>query len=85
MKVMKVLYFASVRERVGTTAEDVDPPSSVRTVADLIAWLRNRGPHYEHAFGAGGVMAAVDRMRAPADAPVGPGSEVAFFPPMTGG
>ena len=38
---MKLLYFAWVRERIGKAEEDVEPPGEhVRTVADLIAWLR---------------------------------------------
>jgi molybdopterin synthase sulfur carrier subunit len=41
---MKLLYFAWLRERVGLGEEEVTPPSSVVTVADLIAWLRLRGP-----------------------------------------
>jgi len=36
---MKVLYFAWIRERVGKAEEMIDPPASVRTVADLVAWL----------------------------------------------
>ena len=40
---MKALYFAWVRERVGTAEEELDPPPTVETVGDLIAWLRERG------------------------------------------
>ena len=36
---MKVKYFAWVRERVGKAEETIEPPASVRTVDDLIAWL----------------------------------------------
>lgn len=82
---MRVLYFASVRERVGTGAEDLDPPAAVETVSDLVGWLRSLGPHYEDAFAAGGVLAAVDRVRVAADAPIRQAREIAFFPPMTGG
>lgn len=82
---MKILYFASVRERIGTGSEEVTPPASVQTVADLIDWLRARGPEYETAFSAGPVLTAVDRLRVPADAAVVRAREVAFFPPMTGG
>ena len=40
---MKVLYFAWVRERVGKAEETLEPPASVRTVADLMQWLVARG------------------------------------------
>ena len=47
---MKVKYFAWVRERIGKAEETVEPPASVRTVDDLIAWLAGRGETYAHAF-----------------------------------
>ena len=83
---MKVLYFAWVRERVGHESEEVDPPSSVRTVADLATWLAARGEGYAHAFENPKVVrAALDRVHARPDSPLGSAREIAFFPPMTGG
>ncbi len=83
---MKLRYFAWVRERVGIAEEDVDPPSGVATVADLVAWLTKRGEGYAYAFENPKVIrAAIDKSHVRADAPIGGASEVAFFPPMTGG
>lgn len=83
---MKLMYFAWVRERVGRTEEEADLPSSVATVADLVAWLRSRGPEYEHAFEAGpAIRAAIDKRHARPETPVAGAREIAFFPPMTGG
>ncbi|WP_430910086.1 molybdopterin converting factor subunit 1 [Methylobacterium sp. sgz302541] len=83
---MKLVYFAWVRERVGRPEETVSPPASVATVADLIAWLKGRGEEYAHAFENDGIVrVAVDRVHAKPDASVAGASEVAFFPPMTGG
>ena len=36
---MKVRYFAWVRERVGKPEEDIELPSTITTVADLMAYL----------------------------------------------
>ena len=47
---MKVRYFAWVRERIGKGEEDVDPPASVTTVGELIAWLSGKGEGYAYAF-----------------------------------
>ena len=47
---MKVLYFAWVRERIGKTEETIEPPATVATISDLIAWLSQRGEEYAHAF-----------------------------------
>ncbi len=83
---MKLVYFAWVRERIGQPEETVSPPDSARTVADLIAWLKTRGEEYAHAFENEGVVrAAIDRVHAKPDSPIAGASEIAFFPPMTGG
>jgi molybdopterin synthase sulfur carrier subunit len=83
---VKLLYFAWVRERIGKAEEDIDPPDSVATVADLIGWLSGRGEQYAYAFENPKVIrAAVDRTHVKADTAISGAREVAFFPPMTGG
>lgn len=83
---MKVLYFAWVRERVGKAEEALDPPAAVATVADLIAWLSQRGEEYAYAFEKPKVIrAAIDRMHVNQDTAIAGAREIAFFPPMTGG
>ena len=83
---MKAVYFAWVRERVGKSEEEIDPPATVKTVGDLVAWLSARGEAYAHAFEKPlAVRAALDRVHAKPDAPLGGAREIAFFPPMTGG
>lgn len=83
---MKILYFAWVREKVGRAEEIRDLPESVRTVADLIAWLKTQGAEYETAFAQAKVIrAAIDRAHVKHDALVAGAKEVAFFPPVTGG
>ncbi|HEY7301739.1 MAG TPA: molybdopterin converting factor subunit 1 [Xanthobacteraceae bacterium] len=83
---MKLLYFAWVRERVGKPEEEVELPPDIRTVGDLINWLRDRGEEYAHAFDNPKVIrAAIDRAHVKADAALRGAREIAFFPPMTGG
>ncbi len=83
---VKLVYFAWVRERIGKPEEVVEPPAGVLTVADLIAWLTTRGEEYAHAFENGPLIrAALDRRHAKHDAAIAGISEIAFFPPMTGG
>jgi sulfur-carrier protein len=84
--VMKLLYFAWVRERIGKPEEEIDPPASVRTVGELVTWLSGRGEEYAYAFENGHVIrAAIDRTHVKPDAAIAGAREVAFFPPMTGG
>ncbi len=83
---MKILYFAWLRERVGRTEEEIEPPADVATVGDLIAWLAGRGEDYAHAFANPRVVrAAIDRTHVKADTAIAGAREIAFFPPMTGG
>ncbi len=83
---MKILYFAWVRQKVGIAEEDIAPPPEVRDVAGLIAFLATRSPGHAAAFAdPRQLRAAVNQDFATPDAPVAPGDEVAFFPPVTGG
>ena len=83
---MQLKYFAWVRERVGRAEEAVVLPETVKTIADLVAWLKTRGPEYEHAFDRPEfVRAAIDQAHVKASATVAGAREIAFFPPVTGG
>jgi molybdopterin synthase sulfur carrier subunit len=83
---MKVKYFAWVRERIGKAEEMLELPEDVRTVADLIGWLAQRGEQYAHAFEAPRtIRAAIDQTHVQSDAAIAGAREIAFFPPMTGG
>jgi molybdopterin synthase sulfur carrier subunit len=85
MKV-KILYFASVREKLGKDAEELDLPAGVATVASLRAHLRARGGAWADAMAEGKLLrAAVNQDMAQPAAPIKAGDEVAFFPPVTGG
>jgi molybdopterin synthase sulfur carrier subunit len=83
---MRLLYFAWVKEKTGIGAEDIDIPASVTTVAELMAWLKTRGPEFEHAFARSEVIrAAIDQSHVRHDAHLAGAREIAFFPPVTGG
>jgi sulfur-carrier protein len=83
---MKVKYFAWMKRTVGVAEEDVTPPADVRTVGDLVAWLRNRSGGHAEALAEGAAFgAAVDKRTATMADVIGGAREVAFFPPFTGG
>ena len=85
MKV-KVLYFASVREKLGKDAEELDLPAGVATVAALRSHLRSRGGNYESSFSEKILLrVAVNQDMVPPASSIKAGDEVAFFPPVTGG
>jgi len=82
----KILYFAWLREKLGTAAEDVNLPENLATVADLITWQQTRGENFASAFGAKNqVRCAVDQDFASPVTPIAGAREIAFFPPVTGG
>lgn len=83
---VRVLYFARLRETLGTSSEEILPPDGVVDVAGLMRWLATRGAAWQEAFdGCRLVRAAVNQELVPDAAPVKAGDEVAFFPPVTGG
>lgn len=83
---MKILYFAWVREKIGKSQEDVDLPSSVSTIADLINWLETKGPEYQAAFeNKETINSAINQTHVDHSTALNNATEVAFFPPVTGG
>ena len=83
---VKIVYFAWVRERVGKAEETVELPGGIATIADLVAWLGTRGPQYANAFAKPDVIrAAIDRAHVKPAATIAGAREIAFFPPVTGG
>lgn len=81
---VKVLYFAGLREQLGTPGEDLDVPAT--TVAGLRSQLMARGGAWQSALAQGKALrVAVNQEMAQPTTPVRPGDEVAFFPPVTGG
>lgn len=83
---LTILYFAWVRERIGLAEEQVSPPDTVKTVADLIDWLAEKGGGHAEAFAdRARLRAAVDQAFVDLDTPIAGVREVAIFPPVTGG
>lgn len=83
-KKITVRYFASVRETLGKGSE------TLQTAAPTLAALRDeliaRGAPYAEALARGkAVRMALDQAMSAETAPLAEGSEVAFFPPVTGG
>ena len=81
-----MLYFAWVREVVGTGSERIDPPAGVETVGALIDWLAGSSDAHAAAFeNRARLRAAIDQSFVALDAPIAGAREIAIFPPVTGG
>lgn len=83
-KQVTVRYFASVRELLGKGSEPVQ--TGAPTLAALRDELIARGAPYAEALARGkAVRMALDQVMSAETAVLNEGSEVAFFPPVTGG
>jgi sulfur-carrier protein len=83
---MRIVYFASVREAIGIEGEERTVPTDVVTVADCLDWLERQGAQYGAAFGnRSRLRFALDQKMVSSDASLADTSELAIFPPVTGG
>ncbi|CAM4111178.1 molybdopterin synthase sulfur carrier subunit [Vibrio neonatus] len=80
---IKVVFFAQVRELVGQDEVLIDSQSA--SVEDIRQQLMARGDKWALALESGKLLAAVNHTMSPLDTLVKAGDEVAFFPPVTGG
>jgi len=84
--VVTLLYFASLRESLGCSREQLALASGNSTVSSLVEQLRSRDGRWTEAFAPGKTWrVAVNQQMADLATPVKPGDEIAFFPPVTGG
>ena len=83
---IRLLYFARLREQLGRASEELEASSELPDVAAVIRRLQARGGGWEEVFSSGrGVLVAVNQEMADPGTVVSDGDEVAFFPPVTGG
>ncbi|MEE6802513.1 molybdopterin synthase sulfur carrier subunit [Pseudescherichia sp.] len=80
---IKVLFFAQVRELVGCDSLTLE--SEFQSVEALRQALVARGDRWALALEEGRLLAAVNQTLVSFDHPVVSGDEVALFPPVTGG
>lgn len=57
----KILYFATLVDKLGRAAEDVAIPIEVNDVRALLAWLRMRGGNWEQALSDNAVRVTVNK------------------------
>ena len=81
---LKLRYFASIREALGTGETiDVAEGASVASVRDRL--IARGGAHASALARSRAIRCALDQVLCDESAVVDEGSELAFFPPVTGG
>lgn len=81
----KILFFAKLREQLGTAAVSV-ADESVTTAAQLRQLLVDtNGERWRASLFADNIIVAVNQEVVDWSHPLQAGDEIAFFPPVTGG
>lgn len=83
---MKILYFARLRQIIGRGQDEVMVPAEVKTISILIDYLKSKDERIAEAFAdLRTLKVAINQKYSTLDASLEGATEVAFFPPVTGG
>ena len=83
---IKVLYFASIRESLNCSEEAIQKVDIIKNIADLKHLLAERDEQWQTVFTDNNqLLSSVNQVIAKDDQPIDDGDEVAFFPQVTGG
>lgn len=83
---IKVLYFASIRERLDCSEEDIELSPQNNTIAGLKTTLSERGAIWSDVFDEDKqLFSSVNQVIAKNKQRIEDNDEVAFFPQVTGG
>ena len=83
---IKVLFFAKLRELLGTNQVDVTFTESDNKVSDVLAALRQKGEVWAEELNENkSFRIAVNQEMVTEEVMINEGDEMALFPPVTGG
>ncbi len=82
MNHVKLLFFATLRDRAGTKSMEIDIPADL-TVQGLKNKISEEYPNLKDSMSS--VLITINREYALEDAVIPPNAELAMFPPVSGG
>ena len=83
---MVVKYFSWIKEHIGKSEEQIDLPSNITNVNQLINYLNEIDEKYNIIFEKKELIKiAVNKTYSSFDTNISNIDEIAFFPPVTGG
>ena len=86
IRLLKIIYFAWLKEHTGQASEEMQLPDGVETVGGLIPHITKQSVGHKTALkNLDAVRVAVNRVYGDLATPITNNDEVAFFPPVTGG
>ena len=83
---MIIKYFSWIKEHVGKSEEQIELPSHINNVNELINYLNEKDEKYSLIFEKKELIKiAVNKSYSSFDTDISNNDEIAFFPPVTGG
>ncbi len=83
---MKILYFSWIREKIGTSSEEIPFSRDISNINDLINLLMQQSENHKKAFSdKSSIRVAINKNFSSFNSKINSGDEIAFFPPVTGG
>ena len=83
---MIVKYFSWIKEHIGKSEEQIDLPSHITNINQLINYLNEIDEKYNLIFEKKELIKiAVNKTYSSFDTNISDNDEIAFFPPVTGG
>ena len=83
---MVIKYFSWIKEHIGKSEEQIDLPSHITNVNQLINYLNEKDKKYNLIFEKKELIKiAVNKTYSSFDTNISNSDEIAFFPPVTGG
>mgnify|MGYP003993784971 CR=1 FL=1 len=83
---IRIHYFASIREQLGQAEEQLALPDGVSSIEELIQHLQSINPSFKSVIDSSAkILVAVNQTVVDRSYKLSEDDEVAFFPPMTGG
>ena len=82
---IKILYFGRPGENLKLSDETVEITENIKTLGELLAWLRARGENWAIELSESRVRCAINQEFAEMNAPIKASDEVAIFSPISGG
>lgn len=86
MRILNIVYFAWVRERLGKSQERIELTDEIGSIADLVTFLIDQDSSYEDVFSdLTKLRFALDQEFTSIETRMENAEELAIFPPVTGG
>lgn len=83
---IKVLFFAGIREQLATASLDIEWREDIAIISQLVDQLgKDNGDKWKDVLSQDNIVTAVNQLVVDNNAKLKDGDELAFYPPVTGG